>query len=220
MPGRTPLTEDLSRWRVITALAISLLAVAVVAVLATVVRSQPEADAGSPLGVAAVAAPAAQTSWCAGLMAALPDQLAGSDRREIVGAPEAARGVVPPAPAGDPSDPATGGSGADSGDISDVEVGAVAAWGEPAVILRCGLPTPQELTCTSPIQVVDGVSWLPLHERGVVTYVAVDRPVRVALTVPETSTTGPWQSISRVVGQTLPQQPVCAGGQIVGAAGP
>ncbi len=66
----------------------------------------------------------------------------------------------------------------------DPLLAGVAAWGEPAVVLRCGVPTPQELTCSSPVQVVDGVAWLPIPGSGGTTYLAVDRPVRVALTVP------------------------------------
>ena len=40
------------------------------------------------------------------------------------------------------------------------------------VILRCGIPTPQELTCAAVIQEVDGVAWLPLVGTGATTYLA------------------------------------------------
>ncbi len=33
---------------------------------------------------------------------------------------------------------------------------AVAAWGDPAVILRCGIETPEELTCSANITTVQG----------------------------------------------------------------
>ena len=88
----------------------------------------------------------------------------------------------------------------------------VAGWGEPAVILRCGLPTPQELTCSAAVQVVDGVSWLPLFGAGRTSYLAVDRPVRVALTVPDGTSTGPWQEMSQITEATLARRPICAGG--------
>ncbi len=88
----------------------------------------------------------------------------------------------------------------------------VAAWGEPAVILRCGTPTPQELTCSAAVQVVDGVTWLPLYGSGVTTYLAVDRPVRVALTIPDGMSTGPWQDMSKIIGATLAQRPICVDG--------
>ena len=95
----------------------------------------------------------------------------------------------------------------------------VAAWGEPAVILRCGTPTPAELTCSASVQVVDGVTWLPLYGSGVTTYLAVDRPVRVALTIPDGTSTGPWQEMSKIIAGTLEQRPIWDGVAPDGAAG-
>ena len=94
----------------------------------------------------------------------------------------------------------------------DPLLAGVAAWGEPAVVLRCGVPTPQELTCSSPVQVVDGVAWLPIPGSGGTTYLAADRPVRVALTVPDGVSTGPWQEMSKIVGSTLTEREICADG--------
>jgi hypothetical protein len=37
----------------------------------------------------------------------------------------------------------------------------VAAWGTPAIALRCGVPRPRTLTPTAEVAVVDGLSWLP-----------------------------------------------------------
>jgi len=97
---------------------------------------------------------------------------------------------------------------------ADPLLAGVAAWGEPAVVLRCGTPTPNELTCSASIQVVDGVGWLPLYGAGVTTYLAVDRPVRVALTIPDGSSTGPWQEMSRVIGATMEQRSICVNGVV------
>jgi len=94
----------------------------------------------------------------------------------------------------------------------DPLLAGVAAWGEPAVVLRCGVPTPEELTCSSPVQVVDGVAWLPIPGSGGTTYLAVDRPVRVALTVPDGVSTGPWQEMSKIVGSTLTEREICSDG--------
>jgi hypothetical protein len=94
----------------------------------------------------------------------------------------------------------------------DPSLAGVAAWGEPAVILRCGVPTPEELSCSASIQVVDGVSWLPLSGTGAITYLAVDRPVRVALTVPDGTSTGPWQEMSKIVAATMAARPICTDG--------
>jgi len=95
----------------------------------------------------------------------------------------------------------------------DPSLTGVAAWGEPAVVLRCGVPTPAELTCTAAVQEVDGVAWLPLSTGGDTTYFVVDRSVRVALTVPgEVTSTGPWQEASTVIAATLPKRDICLGG--------
>jgi Protein of unknown function (DUF3515) len=95
----------------------------------------------------------------------------------------------------------------------DPSLTGVAAWGEPAVVLRCGVPTPAELTCTAALQEVDGVAWLPLSTGGDTTYFLVDRSVRAALTVPAAvTTTGPWQETSKLIAATLPERDVCQGG--------
>ncbi len=46
-------------------------------------------------------------------------------------------------------------------DRRDVEPrdAAGAAWGEPAVVLSCGVPSPPGLTRTSPCLEVDGIGW-------------------------------------------------------------
>jgi hypothetical protein len=78
------------------------------------------------------------------------------------------------------------------------------------------VPTPTELTCSAPIQVVNGVSWLLLSGDGATTYLAVDRAVRVALTVPDSITsTGPWQQTSNVIAATLPARDICVNGEPV-----
>jgi hypothetical protein len=100
-------------------------------------------------------------------------------------------------------------------DGDDPTLAGVAAWGEPAVVLRCGTPTPQELTCSAPVQVVDGVAWLPLTGSGATTYLAVDRAVRVALTVPDGTSTGPWQEMSKIIGAALPARDICVDGEPV-----
>ena len=95
---------------------------------------------------------------------------------------------------------------------SDPQLTGVAAWGEPAAILRCGVPTPTELTCSALVQEVDGVAWLPLSGTGATTYLVVDRPVRVALTMPEGAGTGPWQELSKIIGATLTKREICIDG--------
>jgi hypothetical protein len=94
----------------------------------------------------------------------------------------------------------------------------VAAWGDPPTILRCGLASPLELTCSSQLTQINGVSWLQLPtEPGldVTTYIAADRSVRIALTVPDSAGSGPLALISDTVAATLPARPVCDNGTLL-----
>jgi Protein of unknown function (DUF3515) len=85
-----------------------------------------------------------------------------------------------------------------------------AAWaadGEP-VILRCGVDRPAEFVVGSPIQMVNAVQWFELTEQGRSTWYAVDRPVYVALTLPQGSGPTPIQDISDAIAKALPAKPI------------
>lgn len=85
-----------------------------------------------------------------------------------------------------------------------------AAWtadGEP-VILRCGLDRPAEFVVGSPLQVVNAVQWFEIRDEGRSTWFAVDRPVYVALTLPQGSGPTPIQEISDVIAKSLPAKPI------------
>jgi hypothetical protein len=161
-----------------------LLAVAVAAIAITArVRGfgEPPAPDTGPLAVAPVDAPGAAGPECTGLMAALPAELDGPD------------GALPPRP------------------IAQAEqLPGVRAWAAAPrpVVLRCGLPRPAELTPTSALLEVNGVRWLQLDdglpEPVQVSYIAVDRPVYVALTTPVDAGSAPLQQVSDVVRETLP----------------
>jgi hypothetical protein len=130
------------------------------------------------VAIASVPAPKADSAQCRALADALPQQL-GDYRR----APAAE-----PAPAG------------------------AAAWqatpdGE-AVILRCGLDRPAEFVVGSPIQVVDAVQWFEVADQGRTSWFVVDRPVYVALTLPQGSGPTPIQEISEVIAKSLPAKPI------------
>lgn len=95
----------------------------------------------------------------------------------------------------------------------------VAVWGDPAIIVRCGLPDPAELTCASPLMQFTGaadgsVAWLQMEDSSATTYLVADRPVRIAITLPPGAGTDPVQHLSDVIAQTLPEQPVCTDGTI------
>lgn len=93
---------------------------------------------------------------------------------------------------------------------ADPAPAGAAAWkadGEP-VVLRCGLDRPAEFVVGSPLQVVDAVQWFELADQGRSTWFAVDRPVYVALTLPDGSGPTPIQEISDAIAKSLPAKPI------------
>ena len=89
--------------------------------------------------------------------------------------------------------------------------GAAAWQSDPAsepVILRCGLDRPIEFVVGSPIQVVDAIQWFEVADQGRSTWFVVDRPVYVALTLPQGSGPTPIQQISEVIAKTMSAKPV------------
>lgn len=138
-----------------------------------------------PVAVPAAPAPGAEGSHCAALIAALPDALADEPRRPLLVA--------------DPG---------------------VAAWGDPAIILRCGIQDPAELTCSATLTTVSdragvSVEWLRIASGSAVTFLAVDRPVRVAVTVPDAAGIAPVQQLTEVIARVLPARAVCSGGDVI-----
>ena len=130
------------------------------------------------VAIATAPAPQANSAECHALTESLPEQL-GDYRR---------------APAAEPAPAGAAAWQADSG-------------GEP-VILRCGLDRPVEFVVGSPIQAVDSVQWFEVADQGRSTWFVVDRPVYVALTLPQGSGPTPIQDISEVIAKTLPAKPV------------
>jgi hypothetical protein len=170
---------------VVIAIALPLLlavAVAAIAINARVrgIGEPPPPDTG-PLAVAPVDSPDATGPECTALLAALPAELDGPD------------GPMPPRPI------------AEAANLPGVRAWAAAP--RPAV-LRCGLPRPAELTPTSALLEVNGVRWLQLED-GLpqpvqVSYIAVDRPVYLAITIPVDAGSAPLQQLSDVIRETLP----------------
>lgn len=139
----------------------------------------------APVPIAAVPAAQAQSPECEALLAALPDRL-GAYRR----APTA--------------EPTPAGTAAWRGDSET---------GTNPIIMRCGLDRPAEFVRGAPIQMVDRVQWFRLQDPDTrrSTWVCVDRPVYVALTLPDGSGPAPIQMLSAVLERTMPTVPIRPG---------
>lgn len=59
-----------------------------------------------------------------------------------------------------------------------------AAYGDPAITVRCGVPTPDWKPPADPY-VINGVCWLPVESKTKVTLTTVDRETPVMVTVPK-----------------------------------
>lgn len=170
---------------VVVAIALTLGAIVTGFVIAARLSSDATAPQTGPLAVPAAPAPGESGRYCSQLMPLLPDDLGGFPRRALI--------------AGTPGQ---------------------AAWGDPAIILRCGLSDPAELTCAAPLTRFTGadgtsVEWLRTASGDSVTYLAVDRPVRIAVTVPDSAGIGPVQQLSDLIGATLPAREMCSAGGVV-----
>ncbi|WP_241661471.1 DUF3515 domain-containing protein [Thermomonospora catenispora] len=59
-----------------------------------------------------------------------------------------------------------------------------AAWGSPAIALRCGVPRPAAMRPDAQLITINGVHWFPYPQDRPVTYTAVGRQAYVEVTVP------------------------------------
>jgi Protein of unknown function (DUF3515) len=65
------------------------------------------------------------------------------------------------------------------------EPAGVAAWGEPPVVLRCGVELPAEYRPDAQLLDVDGVGWLPVDGEGGTFFTVADREPFVEVAVPD-----------------------------------
>ena len=83
----------------------------------------------------------------------------------------------------------------------------VAAWGEPPIVLRCGVPRPPAFVQTSELSEVNGVQWLPERQPAGVRWTVVDREVYVEVLIPAGATNTPVVDLSAAISQALPARP-------------
>lgn len=67
---------------------------------------------------------------------------------------------------------------------TDPESPLVAAWGAPAMALRCGVPRPPDMRLDSELVQINGLAWFPRAADRPVTFTAVGRSAYVEVTVP------------------------------------
>ena len=83
-----------------------------------------------------------------------------------------------------------------------------AAWGSPAVTLRCGVQRPAGLHKKSQLVVVDGVGWYLRSDDAPYVFTAVDRvtyvEVRVPRGVPRSEATAPLAELAGPIKSALP----------------
>jgi hypothetical protein len=80
------------------------------------------------------------------------------------------------------------------------------AWGQPAVVLRCGVPTPAGLRPTSQLFRANGVDWLPVEDASTWTFTATGRVAFVEVVVPKSYDTaaGALVDLAEPIAQTVP----------------
>lgn len=78
------------------------------------------------------------------------------------------------------------------------------AWGEPPIVLRCGVPRPPELAVDSTLLEVNGVSWFVQPAGAETLWTAVDREVFVDVRVPTARASGPVALLGGTIDEQLP----------------
>jgi hypothetical protein len=83
------------------------------------------------------------------------------------------------------------------------------AWGDPPIVLVCGVDRPAGLEPTSPLIQINGVNWfVDTSDPDAVVWTAVDRPVYVQVTVSADTDSAPVTALGPVINDTLAVQEV------------
>jgi hypothetical protein len=69
-------------------------------------------------------------------------------------------------------------------EVSPIDA-AAAAWGDPPIVLRCGVPEPEALQPDSRCFVVDDVGWFAEEQQDGVVFTTIGRSTNVEVTVPD-----------------------------------
>lgn len=94
----------------------------------------------------------------------------------------------------------------------DVEpdTGHAAAWGQPAIVLRCGVPLPAAYRPDTQLLDADGVGWFPEPGDGGTFFTATGREVMVEVAVPDDYAPEGFilQDISPTIAAHIPERPL------------
>lgn len=86
-----------------------------------------------------------------------------------------------------------------------------AAWGDPAITLRCGVAKPRAYTPTAQLFAVNAVAWLPVPQDAAspTTFYAVERTAYVEVVVPkeQAPASDALVDLGHVVAKTDPKDP-------------
>ncbi len=88
--------------------------------------------------------------------------------------------------------------------LVDSDTPYAAAWGDPPVVLVCGVPEPEGLVPGEGLIVIDGVTWFVEQSDEATTWTAVDRAVLVEVTLPPDVDSAPVTVVSGVLADTVP----------------
>ena len=79
------------------------------------------------------------------------------------------------------------------------------AWGDPPIVLICGVERPEGFVADSALYQINGVSWfVDDSDPDTTVWTAVDRSVYVEVRVPATIDSGPATVLSTTISATLP----------------
>lgn len=84
----------------------------------------------------------------------------------------------------------------------------VVAWGDPAVVLRCGVSRPTAFVPTSDVYDIGSVYWFALKQKTATVWTVIDRAVYVEVTIPEKQAFQPLPLLGKAIASKL--KPVCA----------
>lgn len=98
--------------------------------------------------------------------------------------------------------------GADRATIQP-ESDVMAAWGDPPIGLRCGVPSPAGLEMESTVREINGVLWFPQPQEAPTMYTAVQREAYVELSVPASygAPAAALTQVSELINEHLEERP-------------